>query len=1384
MIYYLKNTSGETVALDDLGIILQNGDYIEIDSNDVSGWLTPSLATALTTQSELILSTTIENNYGDMEPADAIKTLTPVSMNTDGNPMGVTFTQVAQADQITDITAYEAEELTDGSDTELHVHDNRYYSKLDLTTPEKAVINWKNIVDVPNLGSPSWQASVQCKIEYVSNFEPSSGQYYLNLSDNILYKNDGNGYWETVEGVNKGYRVLNKNTYNLHEFHSGEWKVLEPEPNWTVLVEDDGDGKAAQYVYNGKEWIKVADADWGNHSSLSGRADADSHPASAISYNPSGTVFSGKNLQSILLEINTHVSAGKIILLTKEVHVAAEGDDRNGTGSIAFPYKSLKKAFTAALGSTPTTIIMHTGTYIEAQPISITDGITLQGFAPGTVIIDSDIDFSGKGDISNINFTKQVNIAGTRNFISCSFANVIFANNVGNLQDITAEDLTADSSDLTLSNCKITSVQYNSGTVTVVSGSIESFITKEETVIYWGLAQVGACEFKGEFHPINLAKYIAYDGSISGINADNVQEAITETKQAAGGAQAALDTHKEDQSNPHRVNLIQTIALDPVTDITPGEFETLSDGSIADMLHYHTALRTAYNPIELEEVDVQNAIDYLARNYMVYPKNVIYVAKNGSDVPLPKGHRGSAGAPYLTINSALERIDQNGDNSITLPYIIWVGPGVYTERILLNDTNFKNIIFLGNSSIINPPDNKESILTSMYFNQNLERAEFHNFSFKSQVSITSEVDKTNLFRDKLYFKNCSLQSIELNGVINVEFENCHYLAVNITNVTSVTFKKCIQDKKMTAIYSEGPKPEHLQYNDIYIYDSTIYWIDAYDHNVIHMYNGSLENGRIYCDIYTYCTKYNIKQVELKDAGKWINEDIAYRNQFFDTYGVYETLNKITLNIQDRFTKADINNIMSDFNTAIYANFYTKNEIDNSFYTKTDINTNYYNKTETAEKYYNKTEIDKQLRSVNIILGIIQEPKEVDELGNEIIEENDDTNIFMENFKKVLFNDINDLLNNLVVDFSEYYTITDVDKMFEEKFEGYFTKSQMIEFINNVNTRFTTYYNRVESDALFKNIYDNYYTREWTDAKVAELNAIYNNYYNIPVMDLKISELYKAISDTVYTAVSEIHNFFDTTAYTKTVMDVKLADIIAMFDNYYTKPEWHQLFYTKPELDAIIDKIVASHMYTPEQVDEFFTHYYTKPETDTLLAAINAHITQLESNVYTKTETNIRNTALNDKITSVINAVYTKIEVNAITQDIINRFSNYYDKATIEWKFAQLTFMRAEDYFTKTEIGEMFVASKVSLDNYYTKFEVDTIVSSLRIPSTYETKTDAITKYNDLNSKITNTNTALNQTNSLVDSINARLLALESDNVVDGGYSDLELEEWDGGTSSS
>lgn len=89
-------------------------------------------------------------------------------------------------------------------------------------------------------------------------------------------KADATNYWSKSELASTGGvgdRVDWSQVQNAPAFGSENWldavaditerdAISNPQEGNCVLVQDDGDGSAAQYTYNGSVWVKLADVDW------------------------------------------------------------------------------------------------------------------------------------------------------------------------------------------------------------------------------------------------------------------------------------------------------------------------------------------------------------------------------------------------------------------------------------------------------------------------------------------------------------------------------------------------------------------------------------------------------------------------------------------------------------------------------------------------------------------------------------------------------------------------------------------------------------------------------------------------------------------------------------------------------------------------------------------------------------------------------------------------------------------------------------------------------------------------------------------------------------------------------------------------------------------
>jgi len=88
---YLKNSTAAEIAVDDLGIIVSPGSSITFDENDIDGYLTPGMITALGTNAAngLVLSTTdIGDSTGDLTKTTAVERLT---LNNNWKPARANF---------------------------------------------------------------------------------------------------------------------------------------------------------------------------------------------------------------------------------------------------------------------------------------------------------------------------------------------------------------------------------------------------------------------------------------------------------------------------------------------------------------------------------------------------------------------------------------------------------------------------------------------------------------------------------------------------------------------------------------------------------------------------------------------------------------------------------------------------------------------------------------------------------------------------------------------------------------------------------------------------------------------------------------------------------------------------------------------------------------------------------------------------------------------------------------------------------------------------------------------------------------------------------------------------------------------------------------------
>lgn len=399
-IYYLKNESGSAVVVEDLGLNIPNGQSIQFDENEINGYYTADLATVINA-SALVLSTTdIGDSSGDYSPTDALAALSITSRIHRDNPHKVTITQTVDEDTGTDITTSEMETLTDGSDaTSLHIHDDRYYTESELSSsnPVTVQVHWDNITNAPQFGALHWREPVLFNIweagdtTAMNASSPPEGKFWWNSDDDHIYKYTGGSWVDQGAPVADDrfiYRDGTASDDHIYEFDGSVWQdIATPEDNWAVMVDDDGDGSPAQYVYDSNEvppnWIKIADIDWGDHNSLAGRGLDNSHPATAISYDNTTSDLTADDVQDAIDELDNRLDSAEYGF-HKVLYVDQHRTDTyTPTGSMAYPYKTIADAMAAATAGS--IVRVSGGTYTE--DFTIPDKVDLEGTGTSNTII-------------------------------------------------------------------------------------------------------------------------------------------------------------------------------------------------------------------------------------------------------------------------------------------------------------------------------------------------------------------------------------------------------------------------------------------------------------------------------------------------------------------------------------------------------------------------------------------------------------------------------------------------------------------------------------------------------------------------------------------------------------------------------------------------------------------------------------------------------------------------------------------------------------------------------------------------------------------------------------------------------------------------------------
>ncbi len=226
--------------------------------------LVEDLGISIPAASQLTMSDQFE--YEEIASSDDLRTL----VNNSTLVVNDGVSDLSAADGVLYLTLYNAKETKD-----------IYYPKTDLQTSGNASVHWDNVTNAPAFGSTSWLDPVEARVIQFSASPPTvgivDGDFYIDTDDDTLYKYNG-ATWDAQTAPAAGDRIINLDSTAeaIYEWSGSSWDAqADPTDSMAVLVDDDGDGKQAQYIYEDTVpgWVKMADIDYGEPNDLNGAYD-------------------------------------------------------------------------------------------------------------------------------------------------------------------------------------------------------------------------------------------------------------------------------------------------------------------------------------------------------------------------------------------------------------------------------------------------------------------------------------------------------------------------------------------------------------------------------------------------------------------------------------------------------------------------------------------------------------------------------------------------------------------------------------------------------------------------------------------------------------------------------------------------------------------------------------------------------------------------------------------------------------------------------------------------------------------------------------------------------------------------------------------------------
>src|SRR6056297_181609 len=214
-----------------------------------------------------------------------------------------------------------------------------FYSKTQLETSGESAVHWDNITNTPAVGAMEWIEPVKFRVTNIT--ATTSGALPGDvIVDNLNYKKYDGSTWTTIDTISDEDRIINLDDPDesviIYNTDTTSWEFPEdpypenPELSNAVMVNDDGDGKQAQYLHNGSVWKKIGDVDFTQHFD----GDPSKHDASEIDVEGTYTRIPATptNLESTLSSINSMFQTLAVSAANNNTLDEAYNENGSGTG--------------------------------------------------------------------------------------------------------------------------------------------------------------------------------------------------------------------------------------------------------------------------------------------------------------------------------------------------------------------------------------------------------------------------------------------------------------------------------------------------------------------------------------------------------------------------------------------------------------------------------------------------------------------------------------------------------------------------------------------------------------------------------------------------------------------------------------------------------------------------------------------------------------------------------------------------------------------------------------------------------------------------------------------------------------------------------------------